>query len=363
MAEITPIQFLRGTAAAWTSANPTLAAGKPGFETDTGQLKIGDGSTAWNSLGYIGDGATGGPLSRTEPGTTLTVDDDDHNYIIEMSDGAGATITLPNTVAIGTYVTFIRGEGAGVTTFSPGGTSVFYTLGDEVTIDEERAWASWLKVSATEWYGAGGLGPLSGGGGGDFASLTGDPSDNAALASALGAKAATTDIVGVQDLYIPASAMWPRTSNGCASLTKSELATSLLNIQTLDFDQTTQEFAQFTIVLPRKYNNGTITAVFYWTAGSGSGDVQWGISGGAYSNDDALTVALGTAQTVSDTLIAANDLHITSATSAMTLAGTPADADFLGFQISRNPASDTLTGDAKLLGVSLRITTDAAKDA
>jgi hypothetical protein len=190
MAEITPIQFLRGTAAAWTSANPTLAAGKPGFETDTGQLKIGDGSTAWNSLGYIGDGATGGPLSRTEPGTTLTVDDDDHNYIIEMSDGAGATITLPNTVAIGTYVTFIRGEGAGVTTFSPGGTSVFYTLGDEVTIDEERAWASWLKVSATEWYGAGGLGPVgTGGGGGTWGSIIGALEDQSDLQNALDAKA------------------------------------------------------------------------------------------------------------------------------------------------------------------------------
>jgi hypothetical protein len=52
MAEITPIQFLRGTAAAWTTANPTLAAGKPGFETDTGKLKIGDGTTAWTSLPY-----------------------------------------------------------------------------------------------------------------------------------------------------------------------------------------------------------------------------------------------------------------------------------------------------------------------
>lgn len=168
---------------------------------------------------------------------------------------------------------------------------------------------------------------------------------------------------GVQDLFISAAAMWPRTTNPCADLAKTEMATSLFNIQSLDFDQTTQEFCQFQIVLPRKWNNGTVTAVFYWTAAAGSGDVQWGISGGAYSNDDALTVAFGTAQTVDDTLIATNDLHITSATSAITLAGTPADADFLAFQISRNPASDTLSGDAKLLGVSIRVTTEAAIDA
>lgn len=42
----------RDTAANWTSANPTLAAGEIGFETDTGKFKIGNGSTAWTSLGY-----------------------------------------------------------------------------------------------------------------------------------------------------------------------------------------------------------------------------------------------------------------------------------------------------------------------
>jgi len=47
------IQVRRDTAANWTGANPTLAAGEFGFETNTGKLKIGDGSTAWNSLSYI----------------------------------------------------------------------------------------------------------------------------------------------------------------------------------------------------------------------------------------------------------------------------------------------------------------------
>ena len=46
------IQYRRGTAAAWTSANPTLASGEPGFETDTGLIKVGDGSTSWTSLSY-----------------------------------------------------------------------------------------------------------------------------------------------------------------------------------------------------------------------------------------------------------------------------------------------------------------------
>ena len=49
----TAIQLRRGTAASWTSTNPTLAAGEIGFETDTGKFKIGTGSAAWASLGYF----------------------------------------------------------------------------------------------------------------------------------------------------------------------------------------------------------------------------------------------------------------------------------------------------------------------
>lgn len=60
------IQLRRDTASNWTSANPVLAAGEIGIETDTDQFKIGDGATAWSSLSYGGlqgpagaDGATG----------------------------------------------------------------------------------------------------------------------------------------------------------------------------------------------------------------------------------------------------------------------------------------------------------------
>ena len=44
------IRFRRNTAAAAASSNPVLAAGEPGFATDTGDLKIGDGVKAWTAL-------------------------------------------------------------------------------------------------------------------------------------------------------------------------------------------------------------------------------------------------------------------------------------------------------------------------
>lgn len=46
------IQVRRDTAANWTSVNPTLAQGEIGFESDTRQLKIGNGTSAWNNLAY-----------------------------------------------------------------------------------------------------------------------------------------------------------------------------------------------------------------------------------------------------------------------------------------------------------------------
>lgn len=48
----TTLQFRRDTASNWTSANPVLAQGEVGLETDTSSYKIGDGSTAWTSLNY-----------------------------------------------------------------------------------------------------------------------------------------------------------------------------------------------------------------------------------------------------------------------------------------------------------------------
>lgn len=65
MSVVTQIQVRRGTAAQWTSANPTLAAGEIGFETDTGLMKCGNGTQAWTALGYIGAGDITGVTAGT----------------------------------------------------------------------------------------------------------------------------------------------------------------------------------------------------------------------------------------------------------------------------------------------------------
>lgn len=88
MAVVTQIQIRRGTAAQWTSANPTLAAGEFGWESDTNKAKIGNGSTAWSSLSYAITG-TSGTVTSVVASTGLT----------------GGTITSTGTIAIDTTVT------------------------------------------------------------------------------------------------------------------------------------------------------------------------------------------------------------------------------------------------------------------
>lgn len=163
---------------------------------------------------------------------------------------------------------------------------------------------------------------------------------------------------------IPASAMVPNTTNGAAQGT-TETSTNKVMIRTLDFDTTTQEGAQFSIPMPKGWNEGTVTFEPIWTADSGSGGVVWELRAVALSNDDALDTAFGTGQTSTDTLIAAGDVHIGPESAAITIGGSPAEGDMVFFQIRRVPAngSDTLGVDARLLGIRLYITTNAANDA
>jgi hypothetical protein len=104
----------------------------------------------------------------------------------------------------------------------------------------------------------------------------------------------------------------------------------------------------------------------YWTnaAGLTTETVSWGLSVGAYTDDDPLdTTDLGTEVRVSDTWLAQNDLHKTAESSAVTVGNTPIDDDLLIGQIVRSVANDNMTGDVTLLGIKVFLTTSAATDA
>jgi hypothetical protein len=169
---------------------------------------------------------------------------------------------------------------------------------------------------------------------------------------------------GIHTIWIPATSMVPRTTNGPALVT-TELATNDVMLRTLDFDQTTHEGAQFQLALPKSWDLGSFTFIPYWTAASGAGGVVWGLGIVSRDDDDPLDAAFGVEVSSSDTFILANDLHIGPESGAVTPDGTPAIDDLTIFQVRRvvSDGNDTLTADAKLIGIKLLYNVDAPNDA
>jgi len=158
-----------------------------------------------------------------------------------------------------------------------------------------------------------------------------------------------------RSIILSAAGGWPTTTGGCASPAKVESTTNKQNYYVLDFDQSTDENAEWTLVMPDSYDGGTITAIFYWTAATGSGNVIWAIKGRSYADDEAIDQAYGTAVGVTDGLITTGDVHVSSATSAVTLAGTPAGGELIQIRIYRKASDtgDTLNADARLIAVKI----------
>ena len=172
-------------------------------------------------------------------------------------------------------------------------------------------------------------------------------------------------VAGKETIWVPATAMYPNTTNGCADLAQVELGNGP-EIKTLNFDKDSDEFAQFAVAFPKSWNEGTVTFQAYFTADStNTGTVSWGLSGVAIADNDSINTAFGTqvAPTAKAHSGTANDLDVTAESGAVTIAGSPSTDEEVFFQISRDVSEDDLTADAKLLGIKLFFTTDAANDA
>jgi hypothetical protein len=204
MAVVTQIQVRRGTASQWTSTNPTLAAGEWGFETDTGKVKIGNGSTAWNSLAYqgagdiegvtAGTGLSGGGTSGTvtvsidtavtadlttaqtltnktltDPKINLAFDAETASYtavlanngqVVTMNNASANTFSIPTNASvafpIGTQINVLQ-IGAGQTTIQAvtSGTTSILSTGATAAAPKLRvrySAATCLKAGTDLWY-------------------------------------------------------------------------------------------------------------------------------------------------------------------------------------------------------------------
>jgi|TARA_R100001463_G_scaffold19567_1_gene47999 hypothetical protein len=171
-------------------------------------------------------------------------------------------------------------------------------------------------------------------------------------------------IAGKETMWIPAVAMYPNSTNG-AEAAQVELSNGP-EIKVLDFDKDSDEFAQFAVAFPKSWNAGTVTFQAFFTATStNTGTAAWGLSGVALADSGDLNTAFGTqvvatAKAHSGT---SNDLDVAAESGAVTIAGSPGDNEYTFFQISRDVSADSLTADARLLGIKLFFTTDLANDA
>ena len=214
-----------------------------------------------------------------------------------------------------------------------GDTDGFVDANNGGTDQDSSGWTGWAKITAGTW---------------------------SAASLAAGTDYSRTGVV--RNLWIDAGAMISRTTNGAASATV-ESTTAKEMSDFFDFDAAADEFVCVRVALPDEWNLGTIKAKVYWTAASGSDDVVWGVQGIALSEGDAIDTAYGTAKTVTDTITTANDVHVSAATAAITIGGTPALGDVIYVQVYRDAdaVGDTCAVDARLIGIMLQYTESATE--
>jgi len=177
------------------------------------------------------------------------------------------------------------------------------------------------------------------------------------------ASAGTLKQAGKETIWIPSNAMTPTTTNGAERATVETTATRP-DMQVLDFDKDADQFAQFSIAFPNSWNLGTVTFQAFWSGIAATTDVDWGVQAVAMNDNQTIDVAFGTAVVVTDNAQGAvEELLVSAESGAITIAGTPADNDLTYFQIYRDVSGDGMAGDARLHGVKIFYTTNAANDA
>jgi hypothetical protein len=177
---------------------------------------------------------------------------------------------------------------------------------------------------------------------------------------------AAIKIAGLETIWVPASAMYATTTNG-GSAEQIETTALRPDMKVMDFADSADDHAQFSVAFPKSWNEGTVTYQCFWTPSTtNTGNCIFGLQGVAVGDGDTIDVAFGTAVNVTDAGIGTiEDQQVSPVSGDVTIAGSPAVDQQTYFQIFRdaNVGGDTYTGVARLLGIKIFFTTDAANDA
>jgi len=323
-----------------TGANVAVAAGEVKMIATDGQ---GSGAVVYDLLTDVNLAGTTALATLKLGGTTVTSTAAELNILDGVTSTAAELNILDGVTATATELNY-NDTGAAVGTVVASKT---------VTADANKDVASLRNLTLT----------------GELDAATLDISGNADIDGTLEADVLTVDgvaakVAGLETIYVPATAMYPNTTSGCADLAQVELSNGP-ELKCLDFDPSSDENAQFTVCFPKSWNEGTITFQAFWTVtGTDNGTVAWGLSGVSVADDASINASFGTnvvatAKAFSGT---SNDMTVSAVSGPVTVASAAVDTQTY-FQIMRDVSADSQAGDARLLGIKLFFTTDAKNDA
>ena len=323
-----------------TGANVAVAAGEVKMIATDG---LGSGAVVYDLLTDVNLAGTTALATLKLGGTTVTSTAAELNILDGVTSTAAELNILDGVTATAAELNY-NDTGAAVGTVVASKT---------VTADANKDVASLRNLTLT----------------GELDAATLDISGNADIDGTLEADVLTVDgvaakVAGLETIYVPATAMYPNTTSGCADLAQVELSNGP-ELKCLDFDPSSDENAQFTVCFPKSWNEGTITFQAFWTVtGTDNGTVAWGLSGVSVADDASINASFGTnvvatAKAFSGT---SNDMTVSAVSGPVTVASAAVDTQTY-FQIMRDVSADSQAGDARLLGIKLFFTTDAKNDA
>lgn len=171
-------------------------------------------------------------------------------------------------------------------------------------------------------------------------------------------------VIGTQQFGIGSHGIYPGISNPANAIQQREQGTFNQQVKYIAFPDGADTLAYLDWFTPQNWDAGTVNLKLYWTTqlpSVAAETIEMEVSAVARGNDDAIgAVDFGTPVTLTDTLLAVDDTHLTPQSGALTIAGTPAKFDWVQFKFLRDISADNLQGELQLLGAVLQYTIDAA---
>jgi hypothetical protein len=385
------IQLRRGTASQWTAANTLLAQGEIGLETDTSKLKLGDGSTLWNSLSYFSAGSGVTAVTATSP----VASSGGLTPVISLSSGYGDTLN-PYASKTANFVLAAPNGSAGVPTFravvaadiptlnqNTTGSAATLTTGRTVAITGDLAYTSPSFDGSTNVTAAGTLATVNTNVG-SFTNATLTVNGKGLITAASSGTAPVTSVTATSpvastggatpDISMPAattsvsgyltSTDWT-TFNGKGSGTVTSVAATVPSFLSVSGSPIT--------------TSGTLAITLSGTAlpiangGTGATTLA-GASIATYTGTETLTnkridprvTSAASASSLTPSVATADVYAYTALAAGLTInapTGTPVDGDKLMFRLLDNGTSRSLTWDATytVIGVTLPTATTISK--